>query len=171
MVCRIRIKIKFMEISGQSRFKSIISPKIVMKGDIIIFVYKSNDEKSFDKFRNIYINCFDYNKPKPLNFLLCNKVDINNSEENIKLKEDVLEFCDENNIIFHHCTNFLENCSNVNNLSYYTDRTNVFKNLLKEIIIPTYFKKKGIIPDEHKKGIIPEEENEDLMPEEEKLEI
>ena len=142
-----------------------------MKGDIIIFVYKSNDEKSFDKLRNIYINCFDYNKPKPLNFLLCNKVDINNSEENIKLKEDVLEFCDENNIIFHHCTNFLENCSNVNNSSYYTDRTNVFKNLLKEIIIPTYFKKKGIIPDEHKKGIIPEEENEDLMPEEEKLEI
>ena len=120
-----------MEISGQSRFKSIISPKIVMKGDIIIFVYKSNDEKSFDKLRNIYINCFDYDKPKPLNFLLCNKVDINNSEENIKLKEDVLEFCDENNIIFHHCTNFLENCSNVNNSSYYTDRTNVFKNLLR----------------------------------------
>jgi small GTP-binding protein len=142
---KIIIKIKFMELSGQSRFKSIISPKIVMKGDIIIFVYNSNDSKSFDKLKDIYYNCFDYDKPKPLCFLLCNKIDIIGEKENIDLKEEVLEFCDENNIMFCHCTNFLENCSNFSS-SNNKENNNIFKNLLIENIIPTYFKYKGIDP-------------------------
>ena len=39
------------------------------KGNIIIFVYNSNDAKSFDKIKDIYINCYKmwkWNFPKAL---------------------------------------------------------------------------------------------------------
>ena len=143
------IKIKFIEVAGQSRFRSLIKPKLIMKGDIVIFVYNFNDAKSFDKLRDIYVNCFDYDKKKPLCFLLCNKADIrNNKDEDIDLKEEVLEFCDENNLKFLYCTNNLENCSKIIDTPGYKDNNNIFKKILKNKIIPTYFKEKEMIIDE-----------------------
>ena len=120
-----------------------------MKGDIVIFVYNFNDAKSFDKLRDIYVNCFDYDKKKPLCFLLCNKADIrNNKDEDIDLKEEVLEFCDENNLKCLYCTNNLENCSKIIDTPGYKDNNNIFKKILKNKIIPTYFKEKEMIIDE-----------------------
>ena len=141
--------IKFIELSGQSRFRSLINPKMVQKGDIMIFVYNYNDAKSFDKLRDIYVNCFDNFDKKPLCYLLCNKADIVNDNiddyENYDLKEEVLEFCEENNINFLYCSNFLENCTKFcHNSDYYEDKNNLFKNILKEVIIPNYFKYKNI---------------------------
>ena len=138
------IKIKFIEIAGQWRFRSLISPKMAKKGDILIFVFNSNDEKSFDKIKDIYINCFDYDqKIKPLCFLLCNKVDIVQDVENSELKDEILEFCEENNLIFLTCTSFIENCSDFySKTDCFTDKNNIFKNLLKTIVLPTYYKNK-----------------------------
>ena len=138
------IKIKFIEVAGQPRFRSLITPKMAKKGNILIFVYNYNDTKSFDKIKDIYINCFEYDqKEKPLCFLLCNKVDIAKDIENSDLKDEILEFCDENNLIFLSCTSFIENCSNFySNSENFTDKNNIFKNLLKTIILPSYYKNK-----------------------------
>ena len=136
------IKIKFIEIGGKSKFRSLINPQMAEKGNILIFVYNSNDTKSFEKLKDIYINCFDYNqKKKPLCFLLCNKIDISQDNENTDLTDEILEFCEENNLNLLNCTSFIENCSNFySNSDYFNDKNNIFKELLKTIILPTYYK-------------------------------
>ena len=137
-----KIKIKFIEVAGQSRFRTLINPKMFMKGDILIFVYNADSDKSFDKLRDIYLNCFESDKKRPLSFLLCNKSDISNKDEDIDLQEEVLEFCDENNLKFLYCTSYLENCSKFCKGTDYKEKNNIFKNLLKNIIIPSYYKEK-----------------------------
>ena len=121
-----KIKIKFIEVAGQSRFRSLINPKMFMKGDILIFVYSASSAKSFDKLRDIYLNCFDSDKKKPICFLLCNQSDISNKDEDIDLQEEVLEFCDDNNITFLYCTSCLENCSKFCNRKEYKEQNNIF---------------------------------------------
>ena len=99
-------KIQFYEIGGSPRFRGLITPKVFEKANIILFVYNNNDQKSFDKLKDIYYNCFDNYEDKPLCYIICNKVDIvNDNIEDKKiyeLKEEVLEFCEENKLGFLH---------------------------------------------------------------------
>ena len=133
---KITIILNIIEFSGQKRFRMINSSNI-RQGDIIILVFNFNDQKSFDKLRDIYFNYFGFNGEKPFCCLICNKIDCK-GEENQELIEEALEFCDEYNILFYYCCNFPENCTNFQNL-------NIFKYILQDKILPNYFQIKNII--------------------------
>ena len=132
----VSVKLKIIDFSGQKRFRCTDS-SYIREGNIIILVFNSNDEKSFDKLRDIYYNYFGFNGENPFCCLLCNKIDCK-GKENRELIEEALEFCDKYNILFYYCCSFPENCTNFNNL-------NIFKNILQDKILPTYFQNNNII--------------------------
>ena len=132
----INAKLHIIEFSGQKRFRMVESSH-VKKADIIILVFNYNDQKSFDELKDIYYNYFGFNEEKPFCCLICNKIDCK-GEENQELIEEAIEFCDKHDISFYYCCNFQENCTNFPNF-------NIFKNILQDKIIPSYFQNKNII--------------------------
>ena len=97
--------IGFWDTAGQDRFTALLQ-LYVKNGDIIFIFFDYNNKKSFEKAKELLSlvkNCI--NKNNVVYALIGNKyhLDIDTIEtDNIVYEDEILEYVDENNLIFTH---------------------------------------------------------------------
>ena len=123
-----------MDTSGQERFKAL-TKYFYKDAGIILMFYDSLDKSSFERIKENFIDIKKINfSNKPIYALIRGKYDLNvksNEYRDIITDEEVLEFADENNIIFFHLSNFEKYENGVNKIIAIVLKEYIRRNNLK----------------------------------------